>query len=308
MPEEQAEKPILKRTVKDSVFSEIFTIPAYQVELLQALYPDAENITEQDIQNVTIRNIVSVDVYNDLGLLFRDTLVVLMEAQSVMTPNILVRFIEYIARTYKDHILRTGQNWYGRSKVSVPSVDLYVIYVGNRSDVEDGSVISLTDAFFGGVPCGIEVRAKVISRPQGDDALSQYLRFADISNQTVSEKGRTREAAEQIVKKCIDRGILPEFFEQRKQEVIAAMVELFSQQEADEMRESSYLFGERRARSEGKLEGRREGVLAGQLNAYIGLVADGILSLHDGAKRAGMEESAFYSRLIQTYPHFRPQQ
>ena len=298
MPEEQAEKPILKRTVKDSVFSEIFTIPAYQVELLQALYPDAENITEQDIQNVTIRNIVSVDVYNDLGLLFRDTLVVLMEAQSVMTPNILVRFIEYIARTYKDHILRTGQNWYGRSKVSVPSVDLYVIYVGNRSDVEDGSVISLTDAFFGGVPCGIEVRAKVISRPQGDDALSQYLRFADISNQTVSEKGRTREAAEQIVKKCIDRGILPEFFEQRKQEVIAA----------DEMRESSYLFGERRARSEGKLEGRREGVLAGQLNAYIGLVADGILSLHDGAKRAGMEESAFYSRLIQTYPHFRPQQ
>ncbi|MBR1814934.1 MAG: hypothetical protein IJ773_14155 [Lachnospiraceae bacterium] len=293
---EQAEKPVLKRTVKDSVFSEIFTIPAYQVELLQALYPDAENITEQDIQNVTIRNIVSVDVYNDLGLLFRDTLVVLMEAQSVMTPNILVRFIEYIARTYKDHILRTGQNWYSRSKVSVPIVDLYVIYVGDRSDVKDGSVISLTDEFFHGVPCGIEVRAKVISRPQGNDALSQYLRFADISNQTVSEKGRTREAAEQIVKKCIDRGILPEFFELRKQEVIAAMVELFSQQEADEMRESSYLFGEQRARNEGKRD------------AYIGLVAAGLLSLRDGAKWAGMEENDFYSRLIQIYPHFRSQQ
>ena len=210
--DEKPKSGFVKHTVKDSVFSELFSIPAYQVELLRALYPDAPDIRPEDIQNVTIKNVVANDVYNDLGLLFRGVLVVLAEAQSVMTPNILVRFIEYIARSYKDHLVRTGQDWYARSRVEIPRTDLYVVYVGSGAPPEC-DVLDMTEIFFGGEPCGINIRARVIWEPKGKDALSQYIRFSHVSNETVAALGRTREAAERIVKTCISQGILPEFFD-----------------------------------------------------------------------------------------------
>ena len=308
-------KPFLKRTVKDTVFSEIFKIPAYQVELLRTLYP-GEEVRPEDITDVTIKNVVSTDAYNDLSLLYRGVLVVLIEAQSVMTANILVRFLEYMARIYKDYIVRTAQDWYGRKRVTVPRVDLYVVYVGQDKRVADGQELSLTKEFFGGVACSIEVRAKVICEPAGNDALSHYIRFSKLSNETVAEYGRTREAAERIVKECIAQNILPAFFEERMQEVIAAMVELFSQQEADRMRESAHQYQIRKSRQEGKREGiregkregmregKREGKREGIMEAYLGLAAEGLLSIPEGARRAGINENEFSSRLRQMYPHF----
>ena len=163
----------IKRSVKDSVFSEIFSIPAYQVETLKALYPEEKDITEADIQDVTIRNVISTDVYNDLGLLFRGVLVVLIEAQSIMTANILIRFIEYAARVYKDYLVKSGQDWYGRKKVRIPRIDLYVVYVGAEPLPKGTEFIRLSEEFFDGKPCAIDVAAKVISSPMGSDAMSQ---------------------------------------------------------------------------------------------------------------------------------------
>ena len=303
------EKRFIKYTVKDSVFSEIFTVPAYQVELLQALYPEQEDITVADIRDVTIKNVVSTDVYNDLGLLFRDTLVVLVEAQSTMTANILVRFIEYIARVYKDHIINTAQNWYDRAKVQIPRVDLYVVYVGAAEAGGNEGTINLTDEFFGGVPCGIDVRARVIRRPMGGDALSQYIRFSEISNAIIAAHGRTRESAELIVDSCIKQGILPEFFAERKKEVLSAMVELFSQEEAYQMMEAAKRSeGIAQGRREGMAQGRREGMAQGrregELSALAALVADGVISLRLGAERAGVSETEFIAQAKSAYPGF----
>ena len=216
MQEEEQKEHFVRRSVKDTVFTEIFATPAYQVQALKALYPNEADITEADIHDVTIRNVISTDVYNDLGLLFRDTLVVLVEAQSIMTSNILIRFIEYAARVYKDYLFKTGQDWYGRKKVQIPRIDLYVVYVGSEALGENMNTISLTREFFHGVPCALEVMAKVISEPIGSDALSQYIRFSRVSTRVVSARGRTREAAEAIVNECIEEGILPEFFSDRK--------------------------------------------------------------------------------------------
>ena len=74
--------PEMKRTVKDSVFTYLFSDPKYACELYQYLHPEDTSVTEQDCKLVTIQNILSNGQYNDLGLLIRDTLIILAEAQS----------------------------------------------------------------------------------------------------------------------------------------------------------------------------------------------------------------------------------
>ena len=48
-----------------------------------------------DIFTVTIRNILTNKTYNDLGILARDKFVILVEAQSTWSMNILIRILIY---------------------------------------------------------------------------------------------------------------------------------------------------------------------------------------------------------------------
>ena len=72
----------IKRNIKDSVFTHLFQEPKYIVELYKALHPEVNNITEEDIEIVTIENVLSDGIYNDLGFLVNNSLIVLAEAQS----------------------------------------------------------------------------------------------------------------------------------------------------------------------------------------------------------------------------------
>ena len=74
--------PEMKRNVKDSVFTYLFSDPTYARELYLHLHPEDTGVTEEDCKLVTIQNILSYGQYNDLGLLIRDTLIILAEAQS----------------------------------------------------------------------------------------------------------------------------------------------------------------------------------------------------------------------------------
>ena len=47
-----------KHTAKDSVFTDLFAIPKYLLQLYQALHPEDREITEENISNVTIHNVL----------------------------------------------------------------------------------------------------------------------------------------------------------------------------------------------------------------------------------------------------------
>lgn len=59
-------------TVKDSVFTDLFQDKKYLVEMYHALHPEDTGITEEMITNITIKNIFTDGIYNDLGFLVRD--------------------------------------------------------------------------------------------------------------------------------------------------------------------------------------------------------------------------------------------
>ena len=59
--------PLLNREIKDSVFSDLFASKQNLLALYRALHPEDDEVTEGDIANVTMKNILIVDLYNDLG-------------------------------------------------------------------------------------------------------------------------------------------------------------------------------------------------------------------------------------------------
>ncbi len=149
---------LAKKTAKDSVFCDLFQNPKYLLQLYQVLHPEDQNVTEEDIGIVTIRNVLLDQMYNDLGFMVGGRLLVLVEAQSTWTVNIIIRGLMYLAQTWQEYIETTGQNVYGSKKMDLPEPELYVIYTGDRKSRSEW--ISFSEEFFGGGETAVEVKVR----------------------------------------------------------------------------------------------------------------------------------------------------
>ena len=99
----------MKRTVKASVFEDLFSNKEYLLELYQALHPEDLTTTESDLEYVTLNQVMSNNPYNDLGFKVGSRLMILVEAQTTWTENIIVRCIMYLAQTWKDYFITTKE-------------------------------------------------------------------------------------------------------------------------------------------------------------------------------------------------------
>ena len=96
----------VNRDSKDSIFCDLFSKPEYCLQLYQALHPEDRTVTADHIVLVTLSSMMMKYRYNDVGILVRDKLLVLVEAQSTFTVNILIRFLLYLSDTYTRYIGR----------------------------------------------------------------------------------------------------------------------------------------------------------------------------------------------------------
>ena len=223
-----AREILMKRSVKDSVFTDLFSDKKYTLELYRALHPEDENVTEQDINIVTLENIMLNQPYNDLVFMVGNRLMILVEAQSTWSVNILVRGLIYMAQTIGEHIEKTEQSPYGSKKLSIPSPEFYVIYTGDRK--ERPKELTLTDEFFGGRKCSIDATVKMIYGGENGDIISQYVTFAKVLNGEVQKYGRTKKAIVETIKICRDKNVLKAYLESKGREVTNIMLDLFNQE------------------------------------------------------------------------------
>ncbi len=214
-----------KRKIKDSVFTDLFQDTKYVLKLYQALHPEDTEVTEENISNVTLKNVLLDQMYNDLGFQIGNRLVVLVEAQSTWTPNILIRSLMYLAQTWQEYIESTGQNVYGSRKIELPEPELYVIYTGDRKSHPNHML--LTEDFFGNHHSAIEVKVKMIYDGKEGDIINQYVGFTRVYNEQVRQYGRTRQAVMETIRICRDRNYLKEYLEAREKEVVNIMMTLF---------------------------------------------------------------------------------
>lgn len=194
------------------------------------------------------------NIYNDLGFTVGDKLMILVEAQSsVWTVNIIVRALMYLVQTWHDYFERTKQNLYKSKKVQMPIPEVYVIFTGERKTRP--SEISLSQEFFGGKECAVDVKVKMIYDGKEGDIINQYVIFTKVCNEQMKKHGRTRKAVMEAIRICKDRNVLSEYLSSKESEVVDIMMVLYDEEQI--MR--SYVESERYdARYDEKVETAKE--------------------------------------------------
>ena len=79
--EQIANEPPVQRTVKDPVFADLFCIPSYAMKLVNALHPQLVT-TAKEVETVSLHSVLLAKPYNDLGLLVKNRLLILVEARA----------------------------------------------------------------------------------------------------------------------------------------------------------------------------------------------------------------------------------
>ena len=125
-------KRVVKRKIKDSVFTDLFSNKKYCLELYKTLHPEDKDVTEKDIKIYTNKPVLVNDLYNDFAMGVKDKILFLMEEQSSWSVNILLRDFLYLAWTYKKIFDKNKTNLYSSKKVDIPIPELYVLYTGKK--------------------------------------------------------------------------------------------------------------------------------------------------------------------------------
>ena len=204
----EKEEGMAKRTAKNSVFLGLFQNKSYLLKLYKTLHPEDEAATEDSLTDVTITNVLTDNLYNDLVFIANNKLMILVEAQSsTWTVNILVRVLLYLAQSYHEYFQRTCQAYYKSRKVKMPKPELYVIFTGNKGRKPD-KISHLAKEFFEGADIYIEAKANVIYESNTDDIINEYIVFCKVFNEQIKEHGMTKQAVTETIRICKDRNIL----------------------------------------------------------------------------------------------------
>ena len=226
-----------KRTAKDTVFTHLFSEPEYRLQLAQALHPEMKGLTPEDITLLTLTNVLLDKLYNDLGLLVGNKLLILVEAQATWSVNILIRLLLYLAETYNRLIVDNEWNVYGSKVLPLPEPEFYVIYTGERK--RRPKTIRFSEAFFGGKKTALDFTVTFIYGGEDGDIIDQYVTFCHVLNDQYCKFGRTVEAVREAIRICKDKNVLKKYLEEREGEVINIMLTLFDQEVAERLHVAS---------------------------------------------------------------------
>ena len=223
------DEEVAKHTIKDSVFTNLFQDKKYLLQLYKTLHPEDTQVSEDALSDITIHNIMTNDVYNDVGFMVGEKLLILTEAQTTWTENIAVRILIYLMVTYQDYIKKTKQNAYRSKKIKLPRPELYVIYTGDRK--ERTEYISLADEFFEGQKTFLDAKIKVLYGSGQGDIISQYVTFTKVVDEQRKLYGMTEQTVRETIRICKDRNVLKEYLMNREMEVVTIMMSLFNDEQ-----------------------------------------------------------------------------
>lgn len=162
--------------------------------------------------------------------------------------------------------------------------ELYVLYTG-RKNVKR-KVISLRKEFFDNAG-PIDLVVKVITVKNSSSILKEYIDFTRVLDKNNKKYKYTKESINETIDDCIKNNILKDYLNEYKKEVYNIMTSIYDHQKI-----ATYMYG-REQYAEGRSKGMKEGKKEGMIEAFVGMVKDGLLSMKDAAKRLGMTEKEF---------------
>jgi len=260
---------------KDSVFSLLFSDP----DVLRELYCALENVTlppDTPVTINTLQNVLFMDSINDISFEIGGRLVVLLEHQSSINPNMGLRFLMYIAKIYET--MNERRVLYSTKLARIPQPEFFVLYNG-LAPFPDEQILKLSDAFMDARELGIpkqdpslELTVRVLNINDGRNAellssckaLGEYSEFVAQERSFERQLGDRQKAMQAAVRYCLDRGILRSFMEKHSREVLRMRITEWNTEEAkvvwyEEGVEDGIEKGLERGRAEGKADGLAEG-------------------------------------------------
>jgi hypothetical protein len=265
----------VNRELKDSVFSMLFSDPDTLRELYGAL-SGAELPKDTPVSINTLSDVVFMEQVNDLSFTVDNRLVVLIEHQSTVNPNVALRMFMYGGRVYEKII--DWRKVYGSKRLVLARPEFIVLYNG-PAPYPDQVTLFLSDLFekapdfAGGAEAGVtlELAVRVYNINSGHNlaimrrcrTLEWYSVFIGKAREYKAETGDNERAVRMAVKYCLERGILKEFLETHTSEVRNMLLTEWSTAEYGEVQ-----------REEGREEGLEKGREEGQ-NTVLGLLEQG---------------------------------
>ena len=269
-------EPTVKWTVKDSIFLDLVEFQENKLEFFRALHPESKDVTMDDITPVTLNPVILNSPYNDIGLLVKgkesgekpsrpgeSKLLILAEAQSTWSFNILLRMFMYTTATWQSYIHDNNLNVYSSRPLDIPKPEFYVIFTGSRKIKSD--VITMKTDFWSDPNVKMDLEAKVIWAEKKGDVIGEFIILSHVFDEQTRLYGRSVKAVDNTIRICIEMGILVEYLSYRKKEVERIMMRMFEQEHVVEM---YGLEREREGREEGKKIGKKIGIIEGAIGVY----------------------------------------
>ena len=266
-------------TLKDSLFIDLFSDKMRLIQLYKSLIDDQRQINPEDIEILTIQNIILRGIYNDLGFRVKDEIIILMEAQTTYTTNIVLRILFYLSETLKNYIIDSSENknlneLYNTKPRIIPKIKLFVVYTGDKM-MQDHDLYLKDVMVENDIISDIDMKVRVLCTGSKKSILGQYILFTRVYTKQKKECKDIETAVKNTIEICMNDEILKEYLDYRKmeQEMITAFMtqeEAFESFLKDEVRA-----GEKRGRKEGEEIGEKRGEEKGKIDTLINFFKNG---------------------------------
>ena len=246
------------REYKDTVFRMLFMDRENLLSLYNAICGTSYEKSEE-LEIVTLENAIYMGMKNDLAFII-DTNLFLYEHQSTYNANMPLRDLFYISGEYQKLI--DHRSLYSSTLQKIPAPNFIVFYNGKEKK-EDRWVSYLSEAYenLSGEP-NLELKVITLNIYGGYNkelmeqcrTLREYSLYVSLVRKYAGDM-ELNEAVELAVNECIQRGILAEFLQKSKAEVIAVSIfEYDKEEEERKLRKAEFEAGI----VKGKLQKARE--------------------------------------------------
>jgi len=162
----------------NSAFTMLFNIEEHVIDLYEVL--TGIRLEPHTIKSFRLKDgMIRSRLYNDVSFITHDNqLLVLIEHQSTLNPNMTFRILEYYVKLASEHLKEQKADLFGAKKVEIPKAKFFVVYNG-RGKMPELPVLDLGD---------IQVKASVknihfeeLADKSTSNSVAGYARFIELS-------------------------------------------------------------------------------------------------------------------------------
>ena len=234
--QEMSNTPTANRKYKDTVFRVLFSDKENLLSLYNAINRTAYENAE-DLEVVTLRSAVYMGMKNDLAFII-DMNLFLYEHQSTYNPNIPLRDLFYISAEYQKLVNR--KSLYSSSLQKIPAPYFIVFYNGAEKKEEywENSLSEAYENLTGEPRLELKVITLNINEGHNKELMEQCRILREYAQYVARVRKYTKEmnldaAVEYAVDECIRDGILENFLQVNRAEVIAMSIFEYNKEEED---------------------------------------------------------------------------